>query len=111
MSYETTSTTSYDEFRMVKIIAHEFGHQWFGNLVTPTWWSNIWLNEGFATYFEFHATAVYKPSWRMDQQYLVRVVQVAMEYDSQDGTRPMTSEPEHIDKLMDIFDTIAYEKG
>ena len=34
------------------IVAHELAHQWFGDLLTCRDWSNLWLNEGFASYFD-----------------------------------------------------------
>ena len=37
----------------VEDLLHEFAHQWFGDAVTPTTWSGLWLNEGFAMYAQF----------------------------------------------------------
>ncbi len=43
---------AFDNDTLVPVVAHELAHQWFGDLVTCRDWSNGWLNEGFATYFE-----------------------------------------------------------
>ena len=38
--------------RPVDLVAHEAAHQWFGDLVTCADWAHVWLNEGFASYFQ-----------------------------------------------------------
>jgi aminopeptidase N len=37
--------------RIESLVAHEIAHQWFGDSVTQTTWADLWLSEGFATYF------------------------------------------------------------
>ncbi|MEM1189766.1 MAG: M1 family aminopeptidase [Pseudomonadota bacterium] len=39
--------------RWQTVIVHELAHQWFGNSVTESSWDDVWLSEGFATYFSF----------------------------------------------------------
>jgi aminopeptidase N len=63
-------TSKAGEQRICEVIAHEMAHQWFGDLVTPSDWKYLWLNESFATYFGFGVVAHYHPEWDVWEQFL-----------------------------------------
>ncbi|WP_371097897.1 M1 family metallopeptidase [Streptomyces sanglieri] len=44
--------TDYPEWYLESIMVHELAHQWFGDSVSPQRWSDLWLNEGHATWYE-----------------------------------------------------------
>jgi aminopeptidase N len=76
----------------MRVIAHELGHQMFGNVVTCKWWDETWLNEGFATVFEFLLVDnIYREHKFPDFFNIIRL-QSAFQTDALDNTHPMTFE-------------------
>ena len=51
LMYGENSVTGERSVRWRNVIIHEIAHQWFGNSVTESTWDDVWLSEGFATYF------------------------------------------------------------
>lgn len=49
--YNEKSVTGTRDVRWRNVVIHEIAHQWFGNAVTEADWDDVWLSEGFATYF------------------------------------------------------------
>ncbi len=75
-------TSKSGEVRICEVIAHEIAHQWFGNLVTPSDWKYLWLNESFATYFGYGVVDHYYPGWGIWQQFLHGTTATAMHRDA-----------------------------
>jgi aminopeptidase N len=75
-------TSQSGSLRICEVIAHEVAHQWFGNLVTPSDWKYLWLNESFATYFGYGVVDHYYPQYRLWQQFIHSQTQSALSRDS-----------------------------
>ena len=51
LMYSENAVTGDRPVRWRNVVIHEIAHQWFGNAVTESEWDDVWLSEGFATYF------------------------------------------------------------
>ncbi|PAV58360.1 hypothetical protein WR25_00687 [Diploscapter pachys] len=105
--FNPNTMTTDDMERCIIVICHELTHQWFGDLITMAWWSDLFLNEGFAEYFEsFIQTKVYPEQFDyIDAAVVKNDVQGALRYDVSNGAHPI------IDPNGPYFDTITYSKG
>ncbi len=90
--------------------AHELAHQWFGNLVTPIWWDDIWLNEAFATWMSYKTMHAYDPEGGFDRSPIQRGIG-AMGADSLASARQIRNPINANGDILSAFDGITYSKG
>ncbi|MGI8420628.1 MAG: M1 family metallopeptidase [Candidatus Levyibacteriota bacterium] len=107
---EKNSSTANKQ-RVALVIGHELAHQWFGNLVTMDWWTNLWLNEGFASYIEYLAVDHLFPEWDFWAQFIFLDHVRALELDGLENTHPIEVEIEDPNDINEIYDAVSYSKG
>jgi aminopeptidase N len=93
------------------VILHEMAHMWFGDLVTMRWWNDLWLNESFAEFCGFLATA--EATRFTDAWTTFANLRKAVGYmqDKMPTTHPIATEVETLTEAIANFDGISYAKG
>lgn len=109
--FDPANTSKSTKQWVALVVAHELTHQWFGNLVTMRWWTDLWLNEGFASWMEYLAIDKIFPEWQLWTQFVVDEQQLALKLDALEHTHPIEVPVGHPDEIRTIFDAISYQKG
>jgi len=93
--------------RIEEVVAHEIAHQWFGDSVTESTWSDLWLSEGFATYFAGLFLEKYEGEDAF-RAYLRNAAERYFAYEKQRRSPIHDTETEDLNKLLNPNN---YEKG
>jgi alanyl aminopeptidase len=102
---------SVEQFRSFAFIhAHELAHNWFGNLVTPVWWDDLWLNEAFASWMANKVVHRWRPQ-DFNGRGAIRSADWARRSDQLSGARQIRQPIQSDSDIKHAFDAITYSKG
>lgn len=95
---------------LLSIHAHEIAHMWFGNLVTPPWWDDLWLKEGFSSWMEAIVMDEFEPQAGHAIGNTVDGLR-AMGLDSLNSARAIREPIDRNEDIRNAYDAITYSKS
>ena len=107
---DAKSASWRQEKLIAKVIAHEFAHMWFGNLVTMKWWDDLWLNEAFAEWMAHKAVDALSADYHVWDDFQDDKNRALVD-DALPTTHPIWSPVDTPEQAIEMFDVITYQKG
>jgi aminopeptidase N len=108
--FDPATSTESDRQHVFLVVSHEMAHQWFGDLVTMSWWDDLWLNEGFARWMQTYAADDLHPEWETGLR-AASIFEAGKQADSVPSTHAVVQTVLTVSQAIEAFDDITYAKG
>ena len=108
---DPVNTSAEQKESIALVVTHELSHMWFGNLVTMSWWTDLWLKEGFAMFIEYLCTDALMPELSVWMRFASSDYAQALDLDSLHNSHPIQVPVNDPSEVSEIFDAISYCKG
>ncbi|XP_073943314.1 membrane alanyl aminopeptidase-like isoform X2 [Choristoneura fumiferana] len=109
--YDPEQSIPSSKLLVSQFLAHETAHMWFGNLVTCHWWSDVWLNEGFANYFQDYITAIIEPEIGAEDSMVTDSLYEGYNVDESPSSPAINNNANSPDEIEAKFGKISYHKA
>jgi alanyl aminopeptidase len=96
--------------RLALLVAHEVSHQWFGDLVTPAWWDDLWLKESLASWLEERTVRSWRPALGTEAQRVLDADWV-MRMDGLAATSKVRQPLVRLAEVDSLYNGMTYTKG
>ncbi|XP_024876606.1 aminopeptidase Q-like [Temnothorax curvispinosus] len=79
--YDDSKDPTFQRRNIASLVAYEIAYQWFGNFINPSWWSDLWLSEGFAVFFQVYSLNKIFEDWRSMDCFVTEVMHDSLHLD------------------------------
>ena len=105
------TATEQQVLNRANVIAHETAHMWFGNLVTMSWFNDVWMKEVFANFMAAKIVNPSFPSMNHDLRFVLQHLPAAYEVDRTDGANPIRQPLRNLNEAGSLYGAIIYQKA
>ena len=105
------SATQNAHLGRASLIAHETAHQWFGDLVTMTWFDDVWMKETFANFMAAKIVNPAFPEVDHDLRFLLAHFPAAYGVDRTAGANPVRQPLDNLNEAGTLYGAIIYQKA
>ena len=105
------SATQQQALARANVIAHETAHMWFGNLVTMSWFDDVWMKEVFANFMAAKIVNPTFPAMNHDLRFLLQHMPGAYDVDRTEGANPIRQTLSNLNDAGSLYGAIIYQKA